>query len=93
MSLRRKIPTKSKLLYTVAWSTDGKLLATGGWDNYVKLWDPESGQWKGRLAGHKNLVLSVAFSPEGRVLATGSTDKTVRLWDTATGTMMRECSE
>jgi WD40 repeat protein len=67
----------------VAFSPDGKALATGSRDNTVRLWDTASRKPLGEpLRGHKDWVSSVAFSPDGKTLATGSGDKTVRLWDT-----------
>jgi WD40 repeat protein len=69
----------------VSFSPDGKLLASGGADNTVRLWDVETGKEIKTLSGHTNKVWGVSFSPDGKLLATGSDDKTVRLWDVATG--------
>jgi WD40 repeat protein len=64
----------------VAFSPDGKTLATASRDHTVKLWDRASGREIATLKGHRDPVCSVAFSSDGRVLATTSEDNTVKLW-------------
>lgn len=70
---------------SVAFSPDGKTLASGSSDNTIKLWDLQSGMMTHTLTGHRNDVNVVAFSPDGSLLASASDDHTVKLWDPHTG--------
>jgi WD40 repeat protein len=65
------------------------MLASGGEDNAIYLWNVEADQYSRVLQGHTYWVLSVAFSPDGQVLASGGDDQTVRLWDMSTGTCLK----
>ncbi len=67
---------------SVAFSPDGRRIATSSFDRTVKLWETETGQEVFTLRGHTSGVLSVAFSPDGQALVTGSIDCTSRIWDT-----------
>jgi len=69
----------------VAFSPDGKTLASASGDNTVKFWDMATGQCCQTLEAHKKWAYSVAFSPDGRSLVSGGGYSTVKLWDTATG--------
>ncbi|WP_420642255.1 protein kinase domain-containing protein [Candidatus Leptofilum sp.] len=68
----------------VAFSSDGRLLATASQDTEIKLWDVGSGQEIGVLTEHGRAVNAVAFNPDSTILATAGDDGFIILWNTAT---------
>lgn len=72
--------THSAIVRTVAFSPDGKLIASGDDSGIIKVWDVETME-NVILPKHGEAVTSLAFSPDGKTLASGSKDKTVRLWE------------
>lgn len=73
------------LVKSLAFSPNGRILASGSWNNNIELWDASSGKLLSTLEGHSDVVSTLAFSPDGSILASGSGDNTLRLWDAASG--------
>ncbi len=72
-------------IYGMALSPNGKVLATGSYDQKIKLWNLETGQEAKTLSGHNGCVYDLAFRPDGKILASASADRTVKLWDVESG--------
>ncbi|HKV83550.1 MAG TPA: WD40 repeat domain-containing protein [Ktedonobacterales bacterium] len=72
----------------LAWSPDGRWIASGAWDNTVQLWDAATGTQRLLFSGHSDHVISVAWSPDGRLLASASDDGTAKIWDAQTGAVI-----
>jgi WD40 repeat protein len=84
-STRARLDSHEHGVISVAISPDGAMLASGGFDRTVKIWNMHTGRERASLTGHKGWVAAVAFSPDGSLLATGSHDQLIKLWDAATG--------
>ena len=66
---------------SVAFSLDGRRIASGSVDETIKVWDAMTGKETLTLQGHDSNVTSVAFSLDGRRIASGSVDETIKVWD------------
>jgi mono/diheme cytochrome c family protein len=84
-SLVRKFEGHTDALYALALSPDGQTLATGSYDQKIKLWNVADGVEVRLLKGHIGGVSGLSFRPDGKVLASASADRTIKLWEVATG--------
>ncbi|HEX4562256.1 MAG TPA: serine/threonine-protein kinase, partial [Gemmatimonadales bacterium] len=73
----------------VAYSPDGRRIASASMDKTVKVWDAATGQEVLTLRGHTDYLSGVAYSPDGRHIASASVDTTVKVWDAVTGQVLR----
>jgi WD40 repeat protein len=81
-TVKMVLPGDGQIVTTVAFSPDNKLIASGGYDNAVKVWDAATGALVRTFTGHTAAVWAVGFSPDGKELASASSDKTVKIWKT-----------
>ncbi len=97
------LPTGVKLIQTfrghkdwigrIAWSPDGRMLASPSADRTVRLWDAGTGECLQTLAAHAGAAYATAFHPLGHILASAGKDQTVKLWEVASGKLLRSLEE
>jgi Planctomycete cytochrome C/WD domain, G-beta repeat len=80
-------------IHALAFSPDGRTLASCSYDRLVKLWDVNAGKLIRDLKDHSDAVYGVAFSPDGKLLASGGADRAVKVWDTTTGVRLYTLGE
>jgi WD40 repeat protein len=80
-------------VFSLAYSRDGQLLASGAWDGSIRLWDLASGKERWQLQGHHGLVDALAFSPDGKLLVSGGREAGVCLLNLSTGQLIRRLGE
>lgn len=91
-----KLPGHTSDVESVAYSFDGKMMASGGWDNRIMVYradTPGIGQLLFTLEGHFSAITSLAFSRDGKMLASGSKDFSVKVWDLTLGRLITTFSQ
>ena len=81
--IKCEISAHSSEIWALTWNPSGTLLASGGKDAIVKLWDI-TGNCVAQLQAHSSSITKIKFSPDGRFLLTGSSDSCIKLWELAT---------
>lgn len=79
-------------VFAVAYSPDGQMVASGGADRVIHLWEPTTGRLLRDFQGHLGAVRGLAFSPDGRLLLSGSADGSARFWDVSAARELRAVS-
>ena len=84
LTLKRILRGHTDVINRIAWSPDGRFLASPSTDKTIRIWDVARGECTAVLEGHEDSVSSVAWSPLGTMLASGSMDSSIRIWNIAT---------
>src|SRR5262245_11787162 len=97
-----QIAAHKDAIYALAFSPDGKTLATAGYDRVIHLWEvPASGERRKEakqgprmtLRDHSDAVYGLAFHPDGKLLASVSADRAVKVWEVSTGKRLYTLSD
>jgi WD40 repeat protein len=79
----------SDVINVIAVSSDGQLIASGGWDHKIKIWSVQTGQLIRTLKGHSNSITALAMTPDGEFLVSGSVDSKIKIWSLQTGELLQ----
>jgi WD40 repeat protein len=77
------------LVFSSAWSPDGRRIVTASADKTLRIWEVSSGMLLSTLVGHDDAVFGCAWSPDGSRIASASLDSTLRIWEVSTGACWR----
>jgi WD40 repeat protein len=89
LELRQQLPGHAGLVSSVAWSPDSQQLASGSWDQTVRIWHVESGEQLGEIP-HPDQVIALDWSPNGHVLASATWGSQILLWEPGTTNSLGE---
>ena len=82
-SIRKTLEGHKYAVVSVAYSPDGKTLASGSLDSSIRIWNLKTGKTLRTLEGHTDALYAVVYSPDGSQLVVCSGDDTIRIWDAA----------
>lgn len=80
-----KVIATESPIWSIAYSPDGKFIASSHRDSSVEIWDVKTNKQSRSLVGHQKQIRSIDFHPNGRLIASGSDDKSIRLWNWQSG--------